>query len=158
MKHKKINLNEKHKSFWKDSEVEELIKILAIIIDGQKAYGKQYSLKDVLAYYRYKLEQQHGFTVKQVLFAIEQYTDKIDDVPVPADIIKILNPQPPRISEAQYVQAQKWQERNGYPMVSDALIVIEKYQEQQKNDEIKYQNEIETIQKLGSMEELEDLR
>lgn len=88
----------------------------------------------MLAYFRLKFE--HRYTVPQVIFALEKYTDLKNDIPAPADILAILNPplpEKPRITEAQYIQACKAQEKNGYPAFSTEYMLIQEYKKQ--NDE-----------------------
>ena len=66
----------------------------------------------------------------QILWAVDKYTDRNRDVPVPADIIKILNPESPRITQAEYVDALKKHEKNGYPKYSVEEQIINDYNEQ----------------------------
>lgn len=114
---------------WGNQGIDEIAKVLAIIINGQKAYGRAYSLKDTLAYFRLKLEQR--FTADQVIAALGVYTDTHNDIPAPSDLIAILAPPPKRITEAEFVAAQKWQERNGFPVYSEALDIINDYHAQE---------------------------
>lgn len=88
--------------------------------------------------------------MQQVLFALEKYTDEKNDIPAPADIIKLLTKEPPRITEAEFIEAQKWQERNGFPMFSDALDVIRGYKEQQRSKRQEHRIECKEIQALVS--------
>lgn len=115
----------KQENYWTKSDKEAIIKVLTILCDGQKSYGKQIELKNIFSYYDLKLNGR--FSARQVINALNAYTDKHNDMPAPADIINIIDPV---ITEAQYVSAQKWQERNGYPIFSDAKDIIEKYEKQ----------------------------
>lgn len=121
--------NHKQPECWTRSDVENLTKALTVIIEGQNAYGKKYDLENIFNYMRLKLERK--FTVDQVLFALDLYTNRNDDIPTPSAIINILDPQKPRITEAEFVEAQKWQEANGYPMFSAAKETIDEYKKQQ---------------------------
>lgn len=116
------------------------MKMLSVLINGQKAYGKEYSVKDTFAYYELKLKR---FSAQQVMHALDKYTDKRNDIPAPADIINILSPEEPKITEAQYVNACKTQERDGWPMYSVAQFTIEDYRRQndKKREEFKIENE-----------------
>lgn len=98
-------------------------------------------MKDTFAYFELKLQSK--FSAEQVIYALDKYTDTHNDIPSPADIINMLNPAKHLITEAQFVEAQKWQERNGYPVFSDALTTIETYHKQNndKRDEFKIENE-----------------
>lgn len=68
----------------------------------------------------------------QVLYGLKKFMKTARDMPVPADINNILNPAKPKITEAQYIQACKSQERNGFPMFSDAKLIKEEYEAQEK--------------------------
>ena len=121
---------------------------MAIICDGQKAYGKNVELQPLFAYFKLKLESR--FSVDQVIYALNKYTDSKNDIPAPADIINILNPPKPRISEAQFVEAQKWQEKNGWPMFSDAQETIDLYRQQEKDARDSHKTEVQRIEQAGS--------
>lgn len=113
---------------WSGSDLESLTNILTVLVKGQNAYGKQHNLGDLLAYMRFKLERK--YTAEQVLYAIDQYTNRHDDIPTPADINNILDPEKPRITDAEFVEAQKWQDANGYPRFSAAFETIQEYKKQ----------------------------
>lgn len=114
---------------WTASELEQLTKTLAVIINGQKAYGKDHSLKDTLAYYTHKL--QGKFTMRQVLWALDKYTDQHNDIPAPSDLINLISPPPPRITYAQYQRAVQQHALEGYPMFGYYGQVIKDYEAQQ---------------------------
>ena len=135
------NSQEKQKNYWTKSEAEKIIQILSVLINGQKTYGKEYSVKDTFAYYRLKLESK--FSADQVIYGMDKYTDTKNDIPAPSDIINILNPEAPRITEAQYVNACKAQERNGFPAFTAESVIIEDYRKQNSEDQedFKIQNE-----------------
>ena len=116
---------------------------MTIIIDGQKAFGKKHNIKDVFEYYKLKLGRKYPAAL--VLEALDEYTDRHNDIPAPSDIIGILSPQKPRITEAEFVQAHKWQENNGYPIFSEALDVINGYKEQEQCKRSEYKVKCEKI-------------
>lgn len=123
--------------------------MLTVLIDGQKQYGKEYSLKATLDYFRLKLEKK--YTVAQVLFALDKYTDKKNDIPSPADINTILDPEKPKITTAQYIAARDNQRRNQYPMYSSDSQIISDYETQEATaqEDFKIQNE-EIAQIVGN--------
>ena len=51
-----------------------------------------------------------------------------------ADIEAILNPPSPKITTAEYVNAKKWQELNGYSAYTPEAILIRDYDAQQAED------------------------
>ncbi len=108
------------------------MKTLSVICTAQKAYGKEVNIADVYAYFEMKF--QGRYSVDQIIYALGIYTDRKSDIPTPADIFNILNPPAPRISEAAFVEAQKYQERNNWPIMSDAQDVIDAYRKQERGE------------------------
>ena len=51
-----------------------------------------------------------------------------------ADVQKILTPEIPKITSAEYVNAKKWQEVNGYSAYTPEAILIKEYEAQQAED------------------------
>ena len=80
------NLKPKQTNSWSKSEQESLLKVLTVLINGQKPYGKEYSVSDTFLYYKMKLDGK--YTAEQIMKAVDIYTDKKNDVPAPADIIR----------------------------------------------------------------------
>lgn len=117
-------------SSWTTSDLEDIAKVLAVISRGQKAYGKEFNVKDTLDYFRFKLEGK--FSAKQVVYAIGVYTDTRDDLPTPADLVNILQPEKPRITEAEYVHACKQHALEGYPSHGYYKYIIKDYEKQQE--------------------------
>lgn len=137
----------KQQHCWTTSELEELSKFLTVIINGQKAYGKEYSVRDVYEYFKLKLNGR--FSQAQVMFALNEYTDKNNDIPSPADIIKILNPAKPEISKAEYIAAKEWQKRNErYDAYTDAYDVIKAFEAQEKEGREQFAIQNENIKSL----------
>jgi hypothetical protein len=139
---------------WTTSELEELTKCLTVICNGQKAFGKDVNVRDVFAYFRMKFECR--YSVEKVIWAIDSYTDKRNDIPAPSDILAILNPpepEPPRISDAAYVSAQKALERCGWmgPSATEHEEVVARYREQQKREFSGYERKVSAL-RLGGPE------
>ena len=113
-------------------------------------------MKATFDYFKMKLNGR--FSAEQVLYAIDKYTDLKNDIPAPADLIAILNPIKPRVTEAQFVQAQKWQAANGYPIFSDAKDVIEEYHQQDAQEREQFVSQSNEIKALvsGSVKRITD--
>lgn len=128
-------------SSWQENEIDKLGAALAFAYKAQNTYKEPLDLKDRVYGWKFILEDE--FTVEQVLYGLKKFLKRKTVMPVPADIYNILNPDEPRVTEAQFVAAQKWQERNGYPVFSDALDVIDKYnkQENSKRDNFKIRSD-----------------
>ena len=110
--------------------MEEITKTLAVIINGQKAYGKDYSINDTFRYYKLKLDGR--YSADKVISAILAYTDVKNDIPAPADIINIINPPPTKITYADYKYALEQHKAEGYPMFGYFWQVIADYKKQQQ--------------------------
>lgn len=115
---------------WSESDQGQLAKALTVLINGQKAYGKEYNVSDVFDYFRMKMEGRYA--VKPILAALSAYTDKNDDMPTPANIIAILSPEKRKITHAEYIAAQKMQDASGYPRFSPEAYLIREYEAQDR--------------------------
>lgn len=142
---------------WSNPQKQDLTKALSVISAAQKSFGRDVNVRDMLAYYEMKLSGR--FSVEQVLYALGIYTDRKNDIPAPADIIDILNPEPPLISQAEYVAALKYQERNGYPPYSAEKFLIQNYESQQgriRADHDLRKQEIAALAKTEDLLQIED--
>lgn len=154
----KNSLNHQNKNLpnsWSAEEINRLAQALTFAYKAQNTYKEPLDLKDRVTGWQFVLEED--FTMDQVLFGIKKHMKCSPNMPVPANIIQILNPEPPRITEAQFVEAQKWQERNNWPMMSDAQDTIDIYraQEAEKRENFKIENsEIQSIVS-GSIKRIE---
>lgn len=133
---------------WTAEEKKRLASVTFPLIATQRQYGQSMDAKLVMQGWELKLSGR--FTVDQILYALDKYTDRRDDFPTPANLIQILEPEEPKVSEAQFVEAQRWQERNGYPMFSDAKDTIERYKRQNEEKREVYYIECKKISHLVS--------
>jgi hypothetical protein len=121
----------KHNEQWTNTQIQKLIQTISVVVTQQNDYGKEVNVIDTIEYFKMKLQSR--YTVDQVIYAIDIFTDRSDRIPTPADLIKILDPEQPRITEAQYVEACRYQERNGFPSYSDAALIKKQYEDQEKD-------------------------
>lgn len=125
-------------------EKKQISLALSFLAENQKIYGKDINIEMLVAGFEFAMADD--FEVVQILHGMKIYMKTKSDMPAPADIINILKPQEARITEAEYVNAVKYQERhNWHDMFSDAQMVIDKYREQEKQDrgeKKKYNDEI----------------
>lgn len=70
------------------------------------------------------------FSAQEVLAAIDVYTDRASDIPQPADLIKIMTPEKPKITQAEFIYAQKQHALEGYPMHGYYGQIIKDYEKQ----------------------------
>lgn len=104
------------------------------LMETQKLYGKEINAKLLMQAWENKFSKR--FTVDQILYALDAYTDRHDDFPTPANLITILQPAEPQITQSQFIAAQDWQKRNkDYSAYTPEAILIADYRKQ--NDEKK---------------------
>ena len=96
------------------------------------------------------MKLENKFSAKQVVYAIDKYTDTKNDIPAPADIINILTPEEPKITHAQYMEALEAQKRNGYPQFSSEAYLIKDYKKQQNEKADIAEQENNKIMQLAS--------
>ena len=71
------------------------------------------------------------FSAQDVLAAIDVYTDRASDIPQPADLIKIMTPEKPKITQAEFIYAQEQHRLEGYPAHGYYGGIIRDYERQQ---------------------------
>lgn len=114
---------------WTASEKIEITSLLTIIINGQKSFGKNASVKETFEYYAMKLEGR--FSGYQVTTAMNIYTDQSNDLPSPADLIKLMTPPAPaRISTAEFIHAKEQHALEGFPAYGYYGTLIREYEAQ----------------------------
>lgn len=128
---------------WTSMQIAELSKALAVTCIGQNAYGSESQFAARMDFWIQKLEDR--FTVDQVLWALDRYTDRRQTVPVPADIINILDPEKPRITQAEFIHAKKQWEQNGYHTFGCKYFdIVKDYeaQESEGREKVEYPEEL----------------
>ena len=121
-----------HTLSWNASDQANIVKMLSVILNNQKSFGKEVSINDTFEFFKMKLDGK--YTANQVLGAIDRYTDQNADIPTPADIIAILSPPKRKITQAEYIAALEWQKNNGYPSYSYEKYLIDDYMGQDRED------------------------
>lgn len=133
---------------WTIEEKRALAAVTFPLIEMQKQYGREMNAPMVMKGWEIKFAGR--FTIEQILYALDKYSDKKSDFPAPADLISILEPEEPKVTVAEYVAAQKWQENNGYPRFSDAYDTIKRYEKQQQEQRKSVECTREEVLKLAA--------
>jgi len=132
---------------WQSEELKQLGMALTFAYKTQTTYKEALDLDIRLSGWRFVLEED--YSVEQVLYGLKQYMKTNKNMPVPADINNILNPEPPKITTAQYVSAQKWQERNqDWSEFTDAAETIVNYNKQENEAQDNFQIECTKIAQI----------
>lgn len=116
--------------FWTTSDIEQLGMALTFAYDNCDTYAKPLNLKNRIQAWRMTLEED--FYMHEVLAAIIQHMKQSRQMPMPCDIREIITPKPRKITVSEYNAALDWQKRNNYPSISDAKILIEQFEKQEK--------------------------
>lgn len=109
-------------------------------------YGKGADIDIYLNKYRLYFEQK--YTVQAIIEAIHKHCESKNHIPKVADIKNILQPIKPEITQAEYVQACRAWEREGYHTFGCQHYDLKKAYEKQESDKrnqpqkIEYSNEM----------------
>lgn len=136
------------RSGWATDEKKALAAVAFPLIEMQKQYGRKMDPKLVMQGWEIKFAGR--FTIEQILYALDRYTDEHSDFPAPSDIVNILEPKEPEITTAQYIAAQDYQKRNNYPMFSEAKDIIDLYEKQQGEKRENFTVQCDEIKKLAA--------
>lgn len=125
---------------WTDDDKKLIAAMVYPMAEMQKAYGRKLDVKLLMRGWEMVLADK--WNGPQICYALKEYAIKGgDDFPSPKNLADILVPTEPKITEAQYVQACKAQERNNFPIFSEDLDIIHAYRKQ--NDEVRENFHIE---------------
>ena len=137
------------KNRWSVDEKRALAAVTFPLIEMQKSYGRSMDAKIVMQGWEIKFAGK--YTVEQILYALDRYTDKRDDFPSPANLIAILDPEEPKVTESQFVEAQKWQERNkNWSAYTDAAETITNYKRQNEEKKQDYKITCEKVKAIAA--------
>lgn len=112
---------------WSDNEKTQLAKALGVLALIQKSYGRTVDIKPTVMAWEWVMGD---YAADSVITAMEAYMRQSSDMPAPADLIKIIDPPAPKISEYEYRQLYKQWELNGFPKFSYEHAQIEEYRKQ----------------------------
>lgn len=118
------------------------------MLEMQKAYGRQCDALLVMQGWEWKLAGK--FSVEEILWALDKYSDTRDDFPSPSNLIGILRPEEPKVTQAEYIQACKELEQNGYNQFSDAYDVKKLFESQQREERECFETQDEEIKAIAA--------
>lgn len=117
---------------WTDEEKMKLAQGLGVLATIQKSYGKQIDVKATIQAWEFVMAEK--YLAEQVLMAMKVYMGKSNDIPAPADLIKIISPPEKQITYAEYKHALEQHALEGYPMFGYFGQVIKDYQKQERSE------------------------
>ena len=113
---------------WTDEEKTEIAKTLAVMAIIQKSYGREIDVKSTVKAWEFVMSD---CAANQVISAMQAYMRQSNDIPSPADLIKIINPPQAKITYAEYKHAIEQHALEGFPMCGYYGQVIKGYEKQQ---------------------------
>lgn len=90
--------------------------------------------------------------METVLRALKEYMTTKNDMPVPADIEAILNPPKAKITQAEFIHAQKQHALEGFPMHGYYGAIIREYEAQEGEERHKPLEIAESLKKAIGLE------
>lgn len=126
------NLLENGKSTpWKPEEKKSLAIVIGQAFDMQKQFGKTTGqLENIVNGFCWIMEP---YPVEIVMRAFAQYIRERSDMPTPSDLVKIIDPQPPKpiYDKSLYITLKKiFDEQGPFGLQTDEIEYIKCYEEQ----------------------------
>ena len=87
---------------------------------------------------KYKIYFEGKFSIDHVIYAIHEHCKRSKEVPRVSDLNAILDPEPPKTTVGEYLQAKKEYERNGFNQHSSEYQVIKDYEAQKEAEKEKF--------------------
>lgn len=127
---KRNSLRKLEKEKWDQEQKVTLSRVIALTFDLQKQYGKTAEqLQNIVEGYSWAMQ---NYAVEDVIYGIKKYLLKHSDIPTPADIVKIIDPQPEpwKPDFSLYNRYKKLREEQGpYALSQDEADYMAAYEE-----------------------------
>lgn len=114
---------------WTPEEKKEITKVFTVLATIQKTYGKEINMRETLQAWEYLLADK--YPAENVIAAMKAYMQQSNDIPTPADLIKIMTPEKPKITQAEFIYAQEQHRLEGYPAHGYYGGIVRDYERQQ---------------------------
>ena len=119
-----------YKNSWSDKEIDKLGRALAFAYKNSDNFGQPLELQSRIDAFRFVLEDD--YTVDEVLYALKIHMKEATEMVKPAHIHKTLSPDVVKISTAEFVQAQRQYEQEGYNNSSDSKAIVDAFKLQEQ--------------------------
>ncbi len=116
---------------WNEDEKREILKAFTVLATIQKTYGKEIDIKGTLQAWEYVMGE---YPAAAVLSAMQAYMRKSSDMPTPADLIALISPPKPKITQAEFIHAKEQWKLEGYPSYSYYATVVKDYEKESAED------------------------
>lgn len=117
---------------WSPEEKRQIMEAFAVIVTIQKSYGKEVDAIGMLRAWEFIMAEKYSGDA--VVYALKEYLKNRDDIPTPANLIAIIEPPKAKITQAEFIYAQKQHEAEGFPMCGYYGGIIKEYLGQQAEE------------------------
>jgi hypothetical protein len=118
-------------SNWTVEEKRKIMDVFTALAVSMKSYGNMDHRARLRAW---ELILGNKYNGEQICSAMLAHAEKSDEIPTPAELIKIINPPEPKITYAEYQYALEQHKAEGYPMFGYFGQVIADYKKQQREE------------------------
>lgn len=98
-------------------------------------FGKGVDIKLILQ--KYAMFFEGKYSVDQIISAIHQHCLKSTVIPKVSHLEAILSPEPPRISQAEFIHAKDQWAKEGYPSYSANAMIVKQFEQENQEERAK---------------------
>lgn len=113
---------------WTIEEKKQIVEAFTVLATIQRSYGREVEIKPTLQAWEYVLSD---FSALQVCAAMRIWMKKENQMPTPADLIKIIQPEPAKVSHAEFIHAKEQWKLEGYTAHSYYAAIVKDYEREQ---------------------------
>lgn len=95
---------------------------------------------------------EDDYPMAQVMAALKQHCKASNTMPAPADVVAILNPPKAKITQAEFIHAQKQHALEGFPMHGYYGAIIREYEAQEGEERHKPLEIADSLKKAIGLE------
>ncbi|MAI17112.1 MAG: hypothetical protein CBC71_06130 [Rhodobacteraceae bacterium TMED111] len=113
---------------WTIEEKKEIVKAFTVLATIQKSYGNIIEIKPTLRAWEVIL---YDCPAMAVVNAMHVWSRKESSMPTPSDILKIIKPEKPEITRAEFLHAKEQHALEGFPICGYYGKIIQDYEAQE---------------------------
>ena len=113
---------------WTNEEKTHIAKTFGVLVAIQKSYGNDIDIKSTLRAWQVVLGD---YPAGQLISAMQEWVKRHRDMPTPSDMIKLMNPEPTRITQTEFIHAKEQWKLEGFPNYSYYAGIVKEYEKQE---------------------------
>lgn len=117
---------------WTEDKKREILKTFTVMATIQKTYGREIDIRPTLQAWEALLAGE--YSGEQVNRAMAAYMLKSSDMPSPADIARMITPETPKVSQAEFIHAKDQWAKEGYPSYSYYAMIVKQFEKENAED------------------------